>query len=101
MFVTPQTLLAWHRKLIAMKYDGSTHRSPGRPPTAADISAHVVRMAEENPGWGYRRIQGAEVVGITTSKIALGISSRKVTNDGRRCVVRPWCDELKQKVPVH
>src|SRR5215813_13200910 len=57
--VTPETLLAWHRKLIAMKYDGSKYRSPGRPPTAADISALVVRMAEENRGWGYRRIQGA------------------------------------------
>src|SRR5499433_2858235 len=57
--VTQETLLAWHRKLIAMKYDGSKYRSPGRPPTAADISALVVRMAEENRGWGYRRIQGA------------------------------------------
>ncbi len=57
--VTPETLLAWHRKLIAMKYDGSEYRSPGRPPTAADISALVVRVAEENRGWGYRRIQGA------------------------------------------
>src|SRR5262252_8081176 len=57
--VTPETLLAWHRKLIAMKYDGSKHRSPGRPPTAEDISALVVFMAEENRGWGYRRIQGA------------------------------------------
>jgi HTH-like domain len=57
--VTPGTLLAWHRKLIAMKYDGSKYRSPGRPPTAAGISALVVRMAEENRGWGYRRIQGA------------------------------------------
>src|SRR5262249_5559164 len=57
--VPQETLLAWHRKLIAMKYDGSKYRSPGRPPTAADISALVVRMAEENRGWGYRRIQGA------------------------------------------
>jgi putative transposase len=57
--VTPETLLAWHRKLIAMKYDGGKYRSPGRPPTAAGISALVVRMAEENRGWGYRRIQGA------------------------------------------
>src|SRR5262245_25229364 len=48
--VTPETLLAWQRKLIAMKYDGSKYRSPGRPPTAADISAIVVRMAEENRG---------------------------------------------------
>src|SRR5215471_1996917 len=57
--VTPETLLAWPRKLIAMKYDGCKYRGPGRPPTAADISALVVRMAEENGGWGYRRIRGA------------------------------------------
>src|SRR5215510_7327385 len=48
--VTPETLLAWHRKLIAMKYDSSKYRSPGRPPTAANISALVVRMAEKNEG---------------------------------------------------
>src|SRR5262245_45971688 len=49
--VTPKTLLAWHRKSIAMKYDGSKHRSPGRPPTASAISSLVVRMAEENRAW--------------------------------------------------
>jgi transposase-like protein len=57
--VTPETLLAWHRKLIAKKYDGSAHRTPGRPRTAAEIAALVTRMAEENRSWGYRRIQGA------------------------------------------
>src|SRR5215813_8539598 len=57
--VTPETLLAWHRKLIAQKYDGTAHRSPGRPRTADEIEALVVRMAKENRDWGYRRIQGA------------------------------------------
>jgi len=57
--VTPETLLAWHRKLIVQKYDGSGRRGPGRPRTAGDIEALVVRMAEENRDWGYRRIQGA------------------------------------------
>ena len=57
--VTPETLLAWHRKLIAKKYDGSAHRTAGRPRTAAEIAALVTRMAEENRNWGYRRIQGA------------------------------------------
>src|SRR3989442_9608914 len=42
--VTPETLLAWHRKLIAMKYDGSARRMPGRPPTRAEISSLVIRM---------------------------------------------------------
>src|SRR4030095_10988812 len=57
--VTPETLLAWHRKLIATKYDGSAFRAPGRRRTAGEIAALVVRIAEENRGWGYRRIQGA------------------------------------------
>jgi putative transposase len=57
--VTPDTLLAWHRKLIAQKYDGSERRGPGRPHTRPGLEALVVRMAEENRGWGYRRIQGA------------------------------------------
>src|SRR5690242_11202499 len=69
--VTPETLLAWHRKLIAKKYNGSTHRTPGRPMTLAEISDLVVRMAEENRTWGYRRIQGAianlgHILGRTT-----------------------------------
>src|SRR5256885_3577553 len=57
--VTPETLLAWRRKLIAKKYDGSANRGPGRPRTATEIAALVTRMANENRSWGYRRIQGA------------------------------------------
>jgi len=57
--VTPETLLAWHRRLIAKKYDGSPFRTPGRPRTLKDIAVLIVRMAKENRGWGYRRIQGA------------------------------------------
>src|SRR5690348_3598910 len=57
--VTPDTLLAWHRKLIAQKYDGHEKRGLGRPRTDRSLEALVVRMAEENRSWGYRRIQGA------------------------------------------
>ena len=46
--VTPETLMAWHRKLIAQKYDGSSFRTPGRRRTAEEIADLVVRMAEEN-----------------------------------------------------
>jgi len=59
IIVTPETLLAWHRKLIAQKYDGSESRGPGRRRSADEIEALIVRMAKENPHWGYRRIQGA------------------------------------------
>lgn len=57
--VTPETLLAWHRKLIARKYDGSGKRSAGRPRTDSELEALVVRLAGENRDWGYRRLQGA------------------------------------------
>jgi transposase InsO family protein len=57
--VTPETLLAWHRKLIARKYDGSRRRGPGRPRVPDELQQLVVRMATENRDWGYRRIQGA------------------------------------------
>ena len=57
--VTPETLLAWHRKLIAQKYDGSAQRAPGRPRTADEIESSVIRLAHENRDWGYERIQGA------------------------------------------
>src|SRR4051794_24673604 len=51
--------LSDHQRLIAQKYEGSGKRGPGRPVTAAEIEQLVVRMAEDNRGWGYRRIQGA------------------------------------------
>jgi len=57
--VTPQTLLDWHRRLIARKYDGSSARSPGRPPTPAEVRELILTMARENRAWGYTRIQGA------------------------------------------
>jgi len=54
--VTPATLLAWHRKLAANKYDTSKRRKPGRPPTVPGITRLVVRLAKENLLWGHRRI---------------------------------------------
>jgi putative transposase len=56
--VTPETLLAWHRKLIAQKWTYAK-KGPGRPPVAQEITDLVLRMARENTSWGYDRIQGA------------------------------------------
>jgi len=57
--VTPGTLLAWHRKLIARKWDYSARRTRiGRPPSSAALKKLVLRLADENPRWGHRRIQG-------------------------------------------
>ena len=56
--VTPATLLAWHRRLVARKWDYTSRRRPGRPPTVAAIRKLVIRIATDNPGWGHRRVQG-------------------------------------------
>ena len=58
--VTPDTILHWHRELVAAKWDYSRRRNKiGRPPASAEVVELVLRMARENPGWGYDRIQGA------------------------------------------
>jgi putative transposase len=56
--VTPGTLLTWHRRLVVRKWDYTSRRRPGRPPTAAAIRKLVIRIATDNPAWGHRRVQG-------------------------------------------
>jgi putative transposase len=57
---TSETLQRWYKRLIAQKFDGSQHRQRlGRPRVPEEVEQLVVRMAEENRIWGYRRIQGA------------------------------------------
>ena len=58
--VSPDTILAWHRRLIARKWDYSAkRRGPGRPGVMRQIADTLIRKARENPDWGYSRIQGA------------------------------------------
>src|SRR5215467_4617155 len=67
--VTPATLLAWHRRLAARRYDTAKRRAPGRPPTVRSIARLVVRLAKENPLWGYRRIHGELTkLGVTVAQ---------------------------------
>ena len=72
--VAPDTILAWHRRLVAQKFDGSQQRkAPGRPPVAPELEALVVRMARENHSWGYDRIVGALAnLGYTVSDQTVG-----------------------------
>jgi hypothetical protein len=55
--VSPRTLLRWHQRLVARRWT-YPHRRPGRPPVDRDIEALVIRLAQENQAWGYRRIVG-------------------------------------------
>jgi transposase InsO family protein len=56
--VTAATLLAWHRRLVARKWDYTNRRPPGRPSLPAAIRKLVIRIATDNPAWGHRRVQG-------------------------------------------
>jgi transposase len=72
--VKPDTILAWHRRLVAQKFDGSTQRkAPGRPKVDPELEALIVRMAQENRSWGYDRIVGALAnLGLTVSAQTVG-----------------------------
>jgi putative transposase len=80
----PETILGWYRKLIAKKFDGSKSRSsPGRPRVDGEIESLIVRMAKENPGWGYERIVGA------LGNLGYPLSDQTVGNILRRHGVAP------------
>lgn len=84
--VTPDTILRWHRELIARKWTYARRR-PGRPAVLDEIRRLVVRMATENPRWGYTRIQGAlKNVGhrVARSTIASILKAEAIPPSGER-----------------
>ena len=78
--VSPDTLMRWHRRLVAQKWDFSKRRCPGRPGIMREISQLIVRMAQENPGWGYTRIQGA--LANLSHKVGRGTVANVLKGDG-------------------
>jgi len=80
----PDTILAWYRRLIARKFDGSKRRSyPGRPTIEGETEALIVRMARENSGWRYDRIVGA------LANLGHRVSDQTVANVLRRYGIAP------------
>jgi hypothetical protein len=100
----PTTILAWFRKLIAHKFDGSQHRLyPGRPPIGRKVAELVVRLARENSGWGYDRISAA------LENLGHHVSDQTVGNILRRFGIAPapkrrqqmsWADFIRSHMAV-
>lgn len=96
--VTPETLMRWYRKLIAQKWTFSRRRGPGRPRVMQIIEGLVIRMATENPSWGYTRILGAlanlgHKVGRGT--VAAILKENGIDPANRRKSSRQWSTFLK------
>jgi transposase InsO family protein len=81
--VTPATLLAWHRRLAASKYDTSHRRRPGRPARIRSIARLAIRLAHENPLRGYRRIHGE------LTKLGATVSASAACEILRACGIEP------------
>jgi hypothetical protein len=84
--VSPDTLLRWHRHLIAMKWT-FLRKGPGRPRVMGTVEALVVRMASENPRWGYTPIQGA--LSNLGHKVARGTVADILKREGIEPAPRP------------
>jgi putative transposase len=99
--VTPETILRWHRKLVAQKFDMSKRRKPapeGRPPTDPVVIQQILRLANENPTWGYRRVAGAltEVgKGISHQTVKKILEEYGITPSPSRRNKISWADFIK------
>jgi putative transposase len=103
--VKPETILKWHRRLVAQKFDGSRFRKHhGRPPIETELEQLVIRLARENPAWGYDRIAGAvhnlgheisdQTVGSILLRNGLGTSPERRKNTTWASFIRQHRDVL-------
>jgi putative transposase len=94
--VTPETLLRWHRRLVARRWTYPS-RGPGRPRIGGEIRALVVRLSRENPRWGYRRIAGELAgLGIQVSPTSVRKLLREAAPAGRRGGL-PWREFIRRQ----
>ena len=95
-FVQPATLLAWHRDLVRRRWTHS-HRRSGRPPLATGTVALVIRLARENPTWGYRRICGElATMGISVAPSSIwAIPKRRGIDPAPRRSGPTWAEFLR------
>jgi transposase InsO family protein len=102
--VKPDTILGWHRKLVAQKFDGSPQRrSPGRPKIDSELETLVVRMAQENRSWGYDRIVGALAnLGYTISDQTVGniLKRRGIPPAPERKKTTTWKEFIRTHMDV-
>jgi hypothetical protein len=102
--VRPETILAWHRRLVARKFDGSKRRStPGRPPTALEIEKLVLELVRDNRSWGYKRIVGAlENLGYKLSRqtVANLLARHGLAPVPERGKRTPWKEFIRSHLEV-
>ena len=96
--VRPETVLRWHRRLVARKWTSRPHRPPGRPALDPEVKDLILRLARENPRWGYQRIRGELL------KLGIRVSATTVATLLRRHGLRPaprrgptWGEFLRQQ----
>ena len=100
----PDTIMGWYRRLVARKFDGSkSRRCPGRPRMDDEIEQWVVRLAKENPDWGYERIVGAMAnLGYTLSDQTVGniLKRHGISPAPERKRTTTWSDFIRAHISV-
>ena len=92
LLVQPETVLKWHRELVRRKWTYRRRNAGGRPPLAADVEALLLRLAAENPRWGYGRLQGE------LAKLGHRVGRSTVRDVLKRCHIPP-APQRRERAP--